>query len=320
MIVGMGARRRTSRAAVLTVTALVAGLLVACGSSSGGGVGNGLPQVLGTAPDTRGKLGVVAGANFWGNIAQQIGGDRVAVTSILSDPNTDPHEYEANVNDSAAIQHARLVIENGLGYDDFLAKLVKAHAAEGRRLIVVADAVGVHGDANPHLWYSPGYVQAAARAIEAQLAAVQPAAATQFAANLTAFLAGEQRVAAVVATIRSKHAGTAIGYTERVPGYLVQEAGLRLGTPASFSQSIEDGTDPSPMDDAAFTKVLTDHRVRVLLYNAQVTDAQTDKLKKLARRSGVPVVGVTETMPSSARDFQTWQLEQAEALLAALRG
>jgi zinc/manganese transport system substrate-binding protein len=305
---------------VLAVTALVGALLAACGSSSGGGVGNGLPQGLGTAVDTHGKLGVVAGANFWGNIAQQIGGDRVAVTSILTDPNTDPHEYEANVNDAAAIQHAGLVIENGLGYDEFLAKLVKAHAADGRRLLVIADAVGVHGDANPHLWYSPQYVQTAARAIAAQLAAAQPDAAAQFGANLTAFLAGEQKVADVVATIRSRYAGTAIGYTERVPGYLVQAAGLRLGTPASFSQSIEDGTDPSPMDDAAFTKALTDHQVKVLLYNAQVTDAQTDTLKKLARRSGVPVVGVTETLPSGAKDFQTWQLDQADALLAALGG
>jgi zinc/manganese transport system substrate-binding protein len=305
---------------VLAVTALVGALLAACGSSSGGGVGNGLPQGLGTAVDTHGKLGVVAGANFWGNIAQQIGGDRVAVTSILTDPNTDPHEYEANVNDAAAIQHAGLVIENGLGYDEFLAKLVKAHAADGRRLLVIADAVGVHGDANPHLWYSPQYVQTAARAIAAQLAAAQPDAAAQFGANLTAFLAGEQKVADVVATIRSRYAGTAIGYTERVPGYLVQAAGLRLGTPASFSQSIEDGTDPSPIDDAAFTKALTDHQVKVLLYNAQVTDAQTDTLKKLAQRSGVPVVGVTETLPRGAKDFQTWQLDQADALLAALGG
>jgi zinc/manganese transport system substrate-binding protein len=317
----MRSRRFAHRYLLAVVAGLALTALAACGSSSGAGVSaNGLPQGSGTAPNTNGRLGVVASANFWGNIATQIGGDRVAVTSIINDPNTDPHEYEANVNDAAAIAAAKLVIDNGLGYDDFMSRLLAAHTASGRKVLVVADAVGVHGNANPHLWYSPAYVATAARAIEGELAAAEPASAATFAANLNRFLTAEDQVAAEVAKIKAKYAGTAIAYTERVPGYLIQAAGLRLGTPASFSQAVEDGTDPSPIDNAAFEKALTSHTVHVLLYNAQVTDAQTEHLKQLATGSGIPVVGVTETLPAGAKDFQTWQLDQAKALLAALGG
>jgi zinc/manganese transport system substrate-binding protein len=304
----------------LALVGAAAVALAACGSSGGSDLGNGVPQGSGTAPDTQGRVGVVASTNFWGDIARQIGGDEVSVTSIISNPETDPHEYEADVNDSAAIEHARLVIENGLGYDDFVDKLLAAHAAKNRTVLKIADAVGVHGEANPHLWYSPDYVVKAARAIEQQLAITDPGDAGAFEANLTKFLDGEQHVADVIAQIKAKYAGAAIAYTERVPGYLIEAAGLRLGTPASFSQAVEDGTDPSPIDNAAFERALSDHKVKVLLYNSQVTDAQTKHLKQLAQSNGVPVVGVSETLPSGVKDFQTWQADQAEALLVALGG
>jgi zinc/manganese transport system substrate-binding protein len=309
--------RRHLLPALVGATALV---VAACGSGGGSDLGNGLPQASGTAPDTQGRVGVVASTNFWGDIARQIGGDEVSVTSIISNPETDPHEYEADVNDSAAIEHARLVIENGLGYDDFVDKLLGAHAAKNRSVLTIADAVGVHGEANPHLWYSPDYVVKAGHAIEQKLAMTDPRDAGTFEANLTKFLDGERHVAGVIAQIKAKYAGAAIAYTERVPGYLIQAAGLHLGTPASFSQALEDGTDPSPIDNAAFERALSDHKVKVLLYNSQVTDAQTKHLKQLAQRSGVPVVGVSETLPSGAKDFQTWQADQAEALLVALGG
>jgi zinc/manganese transport system substrate-binding protein len=314
------ASRNRGRLAVAVVAAGVL-TLSACGSSGGGGTdANGLPQGSGTAPNTDGKLGVVASANFWGDIASQIGGDEVAVTSIISNPQIDPHEYEADVNDSAAIEHASLVIENGLGYDDFVDKLVSAHANSGRTVVKIADAIGVHGDVNPHLWYSPPYVISAARAIEQHLAAKDAADASTFETNLRSFLEGEQKVADVIAQIKAKYNGEAIAYTERVPGYLMEAAGLHLGTPASFSQTIEDGGDPSPIDNAAFESALTDHKVKVLLYNAQVTDAETKHLKQLAASSGIPVVGVAETLPANEKDFQTWQADQAKALLAALGG
>ena len=269
-------------------------------------------------PKPGASIAVVAGENFWGNIAAQIGGSHVTVKSIISDPNTDPHEYETDPVDAAAVAKANVVIENGVGYDDFLAKVLKA-AGGSRQVLNIADLVGAKGsDANPHLWYSPAYVKQAAAAIEKQFATEDPANAAAFQANLATFLKAYQPYLDTIAEIKQKYDGTSISYTERVPGYLVQAAGLHLGTPASFSQSVEDGTDPTPQDTAEFNADLKDHKVKVLLFNAQVTDQQTSTIKKTATAAGVPVVGMTETIPAGAKDFQSWQIAQAKALLSAL--
>ncbi len=270
-------------------------------------------------PGAHAQVTVVAAENFWGDIAGQIGGTGVDVSSIITDPNTDPHEYETSAADARAVARADLVIENGVGYDDFVDKLVNASRNGSRHVIKVEDVVHP-AESNPHLWYDPAYVEAAAHAIEAQLAALAPESAATFAANLREFLAAEQQVDDVVEQIKAKHAGTAVGYTERVAGYLVEAAGLRLGTPASFARAIEDGDDPSPRDTIRFRLALQNHTVAVLLYNAQVTSPATAQLRALAEREHIPVVGVTETMPSGAVNFQSWQAGQAQALLAALGG
>jgi zinc/manganese transport system substrate-binding protein len=270
---------------------------------------------------SHGRIGLVAAENFWGNVAAQIGGDRVAVKSLTSDTGVDPHEYESTVQDVAAVTNAKVVVGNGLGYDDFLSKLVSASPSGDRAVLTVADIVGVRGsNANPHLWYNPTYVVTAARAIEAALAKESPADTSRFQANLRTFLSGEQRVIDIINGIRAKYAAQPVAYTERVSGYLVAAAGLRLATPLSFSLSLEDGNDPSLRDSAAFEQALTGHTVRVLIYNAQVTDAATKHLRDLAKTSGVPVVSMTETMPSSEPNFQTWQGHQASDLMAALGG
>jgi zinc/manganese transport system substrate-binding protein len=264
---------------------------------------------------------VVAAENMWGDIASQIGGSHVAVTSIISDPNADPHQYETDPKDAAAISRASIVIENGLGYDDFIDKLLGTSPGTDREVVSIARTVGAGGDnANPHLWYSPSYVTTAARALAARFAAKDPADAAAFRANLAAFLSGEQQVTSVIDTIRTHYAGTPIAYTERVPGYLVQAAGLKLATPASFSQSIEDGDDPSPRDTATFDAALKGKKVKVLLYNGQVTSPVTQKARSLATTAGIPVLGVTETLPPNEKNFQTWQGDQAKAILAALGG
>lgn len=268
-----------------------------------------------TAP----RIAVVAGESSWGSVAAQIGGGLVHVTSIITDPNADPHSYESDPADSAAIAHATVVIENGLGYDDFLRKEIQGAGGQ-KQVIDVQALTAVAADANPHLWYGPGYVTATARAVEAQLAADDPAGAPQLRANLDAFLAAYQPYLDTIAAIRARYAGAAIGFTERVPGYLVEAAGLRLVTPAGFPRAIEDGTDPTPADTAAFNDDITGRRVKVLLYNAQVTNAQTTHLRDLATAAGVPVVGVAETLPSQYPTFQAWQIAQARALLAALGG
>jgi zinc/manganese transport system substrate-binding protein len=314
----MPMKRRAGVLAAIATTALVA---AACRGTTDSGAGNNLPVTPGAGSHApAGKLGVVAAENFWGDIARQIGGDTVQVTSIISDPNADPHQYESNARDGAAIAGASFVIQNGAGYDDFIAKLLAATPKSDREVLDVATVVGAGHDANPHLWYNPGYVRKAAQAIEAQLATEDPSHAAAYRANLTTFLQGEQQVVDVIDQIKSRYGGEAIAYTERVPGYLVDAAGLRLGIPASFSEAIENDSDPSPADIAAFDAALKDHKVKALLYNAQVTSPTTQRLKELAGSSGVAVVGVTETMPADAKNFQTWQADQARALFAALGG
>lgn len=276
----------------------------------------------GPAPHApHGKIGVLAAESSWGDIAGQIGAGRVAVTSMINDSGADPHEYETSVRDAASLAGSTVVIQNGLGYDGFVDKLLSADPDRGRTVLTVADIAGVHGHgANPHLWYSPQYVMAAARAFEAALAKVTPADARLFEANLRSFLIGEQRVVDVLDRIKEKHGGARVAYAERVPGYLLQAAGLRLGSPASFAQSIEDGHDPSPADNVAFERALTARTVKVLILNADVSDPATRHLRQVAIDSAIPVLVMTENLPTSEPDFQTWQADQARALLAALGG
>ncbi len=276
--------------------ALLTGLVLAVGGCSRSAPGSA------AGGSSTGPVAVVAGENFWGDITRQIGGPHVKVTSIISDPNTDPHEYETDPHDAAAVAGARLVIENGAGYDDFLSDELKA-AGGSHQVLDIQTLVGATGgDPNPHLWYSPAYVRLAATAIEKELAADDPADAGTFGTNLSAFLTAYQPYVDTIARIRARYAGQAISYTERVPGYLVEAAGLHLGTPAAFSRAVEDGTDPTPADTAAFDSDLVQHRVKVLLYNAQVTDAQTARITAAARSAGVPIVGVSETIPSQIPD------------------
>ena len=303
---------------VLVPLVLTTALVSGCGSGAGAGTGASSPA--GGAPAS-GTVGVVAAENVWGDIARQVGGSHVAVTSIVSDPNADPHGYETDAKDAAAISSARLVVLNGLGYDDFASKLLSASPSSTRTVLTLSEVNGVTAsDANPHLWYDPTYVKASAAAITKALTAIDGADAAEFAANEKTFLTAYQPYVDELARIRSTYAGTKVAYTERVAGYLVTAAGLVLGTPASFSQALEDGNDPSPADTLAFDDAINERQVKVLLYNGQVTDQQTDDIKAAATAAGVPVVGVAETIPTAFPDFQTWQLDQATKILTALGG
>jgi zinc/manganese transport system substrate-binding protein len=293
-------------------------LLVAVGTAlAASGCGRSTPA----APAAAGAVRVVAGENFWGNITAQIGGSHVQVTSIITDPNADPHTYETDPKDAAAISEARFVVLNGVGYDDFAQRLLPSHGSTGRVVLTMEKVLQVSGsNPNPHLWYSPTYVTAGARVIESQLARTDPTDAPAFASGLARFLAAYQPYVDTLAEIKAKYGGTRVAYTERVPGYLLQAAGLILGTPASFAQAIEDGNDPSPGDTAAIDEAMSHHTVKVLLYNAQVTSPVTAKVQELARDNRIPVVGVAETIPSGYATFQAWQIAQADAVLRALGG
>jgi len=307
----------TGRLALLPLVLAGAAALSACGSSSS------------AAPATAAEPGaaggtvvrVVAAENFWGDITTQIGGSHVAVTSIITDPNADPHSYETDPKDAAAVSGASFVILNGVGYDDFATKLLSASPKTGRVVVSLDKVLGITGDdANPHLWYDPSYVTASAKAIEAQLAKADPVDAATFASNEQTFLTAYQPYIDTIDAIKSKYDGAPIAYTERVPGYFVAAAGLRLGTPPAFSQAVEDGTDPAPGDTATFNADIKGKKVKVLLYNSQVVDQQTTTIKQLAMTSGVPTVGVSETIPADQPSFQAWQIAQAMAVLAALGG
>jgi zinc/manganese transport system substrate-binding protein len=300
--------RSPPRIPVAAALLVVAASLAGCASGS-------------TRPASGGRVSVVAGENTWGDIARQIGGSHVSVTSIITDPNTDPHVYESDPRSAADIDTAQVVIVNGAGYDDFMTKSLASDSSSTRKVITVASVLGATGtNVNPHFWYWTARLPLVAAAIRNQLSAVDPKDAGAFAAGAQRFDRSLAPLLHVIATIKRRYAGTPIAYTERVPGYLVQAAGLRLGTPASFSQAVEDGTDPSPQDAQTFNADITSHRVKVLLYNSQVVDTQTTAVKQLASIARVPVVGMSETLPPSYPSFQAWQLAQDHALLAALAG
>jgi zinc/manganese transport system substrate-binding protein len=272
-----------------------------------------------TAPQPAVRIAVVAGENFWGDITKQIGGEHVDVTSIISDPNADPHQYESDAATAAAVSKAQFVVDNGLGYDDFMDKLFSASPNPNRKVLTAADVMGISGaDANPHIWYDTAKVPDVANAIATQLGTLDPTDAASFTANAKTFNDSLTPINTAIANIKTKFPGAPIGYTERVPGYLVDAAGLKLATPASFAQSIEDGNDPSPADNTAMDNDMKSKAIKVLLYNGQVTSPATDAVKTLAQQSGIPIVGVTETLPPTDKDFQTWQLRQVNAITTAL--
>lgn len=272
----------------------------------------------GHAMSTSRGLEVVAAENAYGDIAAQIGGSHVSVTSVLMSPNADPHLFEPGTSNGLAVARAKVVIQNGLGYDAFMGKLEAAAPSGGRSVVTVADALGVHGrDANPHLWYDVPRLGRIAAAVTAALERADPRHAPSYRAGLSRFDRSLGPLRREVARIRARFAGAPLAYTEPVPGYLVAAAGLRNLAPDSFTRPIEEGTEPSPSGVAAMSKLIAQHRIRVLLYNSQAVSPITARLRDAARSAGIPLVPVSETLPTGV-DFQTWQLEQARALAAAL--
>jgi zinc/manganese transport system substrate-binding protein len=272
----------------------------------------------GGSASSKGRLDVVAAENVYGNIAAQIGRSHVSVTSILTDPNADPHLFEPGTSNGLAVAKAKVVLQNGLGYDAFMTKLEDAAPSSGRITVTIADVLGVHGkDANPHLWYDVPQLGRIAGAIAGALEQADPHHASAYRAGLSRFDGSLGALRREIATIRTRFHGAPVAYTEPVPGYLLAAAGLRNLAPDSFTRSIEDGSEPSPSDLAAMDALIANHRIRVLLYNSQTVSPITARLRNEARRDGIPVVPMRETLPPG-QTFQGWQLAQARALAAAL--
>jgi zinc/manganese transport system substrate-binding protein len=314
------ARGRFPAIVIAAVTGAVT-MAAGCSSTSSSPAPSSTGAASSSGAAATAPIDVVASTNVWGDIAKQIGGDHVNVTSIMSDPNADPHEYEADAKTAASLSKSQFVVENGLGYDDFMDKLLSASPNPSRKVLNAADVMQITGsDANPHVWYDIAKIPDVATAIADQFGTLDPADAAAFTTNAKTFTDSLAPITSAIANVKTKYSGAQVGYTERVPGYLVDAAGLKLATPASFAQSIEDGNDPSPGDNAAMDAALTTKAIKVLLYNGQVTSPATDAVKQLAQKSGVPVAGVTETLPPTDKDFQAWQLRQITEITSALGG
>lgn len=268
------------------------------------------------APAWADPVKVVAAENFYGDIARQIGGDHVAVTSILSNPDDDPHLFEASPQTAKALADAKVAIVNGVDYDPWMEKLMSAHPAPGRREIVVGALVGRKPGDNPHLWYDPAYMKATARALVGALAAVDPAHKADYEQGLTKFDDSLKPLDQKIAALKKSFAGQPVTASEPVFGYQAGLIGLKVHN-EKFALAVMNNAEPTPSEVAGFEDDLKGHKVKAMLYNAQASEPAVQRLVQMAKDNGVPVVGVSETEPPNAT-YQTWMLGQLDALDHAL--
>jgi zinc/manganese transport system substrate-binding protein len=302
--------RRWSRPIAGAVAVLVgAAALAGCGTSAA------------TSVSSNGVVAVVAAENEYGNVAAQIGGHYVQVASVESNPNTDPHTYEVSPSVASEVSAAAVVIQNGVGYDTYMDRIESAAPNSQRRVVDVQHLLGLPDSTpNPHLWYDPRTMPAVAAAIGNDLAAVDPAHAAYFRANVTAFDRSLQPWLSAIAAFKTTDSGTRSATTEPVADYLLQAMGIDNLTPYAFQADIMNGTDPTPQDVTQENSFFSQHLVKLFVYNQQVVDSLTESIRTNAQHAGVPVVGVYETMPTPGYTYQSWMLAETNALRAAVVG
>jgi zinc/manganese transport system substrate-binding protein len=243
----------------------------------------------------------------------------VHVSSILNNPNTDPHTFEASPSVASEVSSATLIVQNGVGYDTFMNKIESASPNAKRKVIVVQNLLGLPDSTpNPHLWYNPKTMPAAAKAMAADLSALQPSHKAYFDANLARFDASLTPWFNAIAQFKARYAGTPVAVTEPVADYMLQAMGMDIRTPFVFQADIMNGVDPAPQDISLENGFFTGHQVKVFCYNQQVVDALTTSIRMTALREGVPVVGVYETMPTPGYDYQSWMLAEIHAIEKAI--
>ncbi|WP_141203614.1 metal ABC transporter solute-binding protein, Zn/Mn family [Streptomyces griseorubiginosus] len=305
-----------SRRFALLVGASVA-LLAGCGSSSDSGSGGSASA----APAASSRVAVVASTNVYGDIVSRIGGDKVAVTSVISDPDQDPHSYEASTQNQLALSKAKVVVENGGGYDDFVDRMLKSGGNSSAEVINAVKVSGrtapEGGELNEHVWYDFPTVAKIADRISAALGKADPANAPLYTRNAEAFKARLAPLEAKEAQIKKEHTGEGIAITEPVPLYMTAASGLVDRTPAAFSEAVEEGTDVSPKVLQEALALFSGKKVKALVYNEQTSGPQTEKSEQAARAAGIPVVPVTETLPSG-KDYLGWMTSNIDALANAL--
>jgi zinc/manganese transport system substrate-binding protein len=266
-----------------------------------------------------GKILAVGAENEYANVISQIGGRYVQVSAIMSDPNTDPHTFEASPTIAQEVSRAQLVVQNGVGYDEFVSKIESASSNDARKVIDVQQLERLpDSTSNPHLWYKPTTMPLVAKALVADLSTLAPGHAAYFKANAARFDASLQPWTRALRRFAEAHPGAAVATTEPVADYMLQAAGTDNLTPFSMQADIMNGTDPAPQAVSLQNALFSDHRVKAFVYNQQVTDSVTQEFLTHARAAGVPVVAVYETMPNPGYDYQSWMMAELRALQQAV--
>jgi zinc/manganese transport system substrate-binding protein len=300
------AKRDWPRPVLLAGLAILLLVAAGCGHANGG------------APSGK-ALRVVAAENFWGSIAAQLGGTKTEVVSVITSPATDPHDYEPTAADARTLAGARLVIVNGIGYDPWAAKLLAANQVSGRIVLDVGDLVGIKAGGNPHRWYSPSDVQQVIGAIARDYAKLDRPDAAYFAQQQKRFETRSlSRYKQLIASIKRKYHGVPVGASESIFAPLAQALGLKLVTPYSFLKAISEGTEPTAADKTTIDKQIADRQIKVWVYNSQNSTPDVKRITDAARKQGIPVTTITETLAPASASFQDWQSRQLEALAAAL--
>ncbi len=315
MVSGWKARGvRTRRALRREAVALaVVGVVAVVGSGCGGGAASGAKT---------GVVDAVGAESQYANVLGQIGGRYVRVSSILDNPNTDPHTFESSPLVASEVSTAQLVVQNGVGYDSFMNKIESASPSSTRRIIVVQNLLGLPDSTpNPHLWYDPKTMPATAKAMAGDLSALEPAHSAYFQANLKRFDTSLKPWFDAIAAFRAKYSGTPVATTEPVADYLLEAMGAVDKTPFPFQADVMNGVEPAPQDVTLENGLITNHLVKVFCYNQQVVDSLTTSVRLGALKAGIPVVGVYETMPTPGYDYQSWMLAEVNAIeLAVTQG
>jgi zinc/manganese transport system substrate-binding protein len=299
--------RRMLAAAILPALAVASAGCAGAGPSAGSG----------------GRILAVGAENQYASVIAQVGGRYVSTLAVESNPNTDPHTFEASPSVAELLSRARLVVQNGVGYDTFMERIESASGGVGsnssRKVIDVQKLLGLPGSTpNPHLWYKPQTMPAVAHALAAALSALDPAHAAYFRANAATFVSSLAPWKQALAQFAHEYPDTPVASTEPVGDYMLEAAGTVNLTPFSLQADIMNGVDPAPQDVTLQDRLFAQHKVKVFVYNEQVTDSVTQSFLQAAESAGVPVVGVYETMPTPGYDYQSWMLAEVRALRRAL--
>jgi zinc/manganese transport system substrate-binding protein len=293
------------RLPLFAASAAIAAVLAGCGQ--------------GSTADGSGRLQVVAAENFWGSIAEQLGGGRVEVTSVITSPATDPHDYEPTSDDARTMASAQLAIVNGIGYDSWAQKLLDANPTPGRVVLNVGDLLGLKTGDNPHQWYSPRSVRRVVAQVTTDYERADPKDRAYFERRQAAFennsLAHYNQL---IDQIKSRYSGTPVGASESIFAPLAPALDLKLITPAGFMNAISEGSEPTPADKAEVDRQLAEREVKVWVYNSQNATPDVQRLNEAAKAAGIPITTVTETLAPAGASFEAWQSRELESLRTAL--